>query len=279
MVYCGQQLRWIKGFSLAFFAVYFRSGVALLKSEGKKRTFATQSHSQLDMKTVRTDGIGGRGISFVPTSGTYSNVVIWLHGLGDTADGWASMMPSLGINDTKFILPTANSRGISLNGGMAMPGWSDIYGLDMNSREDAEGFAESADRINRIIQSEVDKGSVTNRIVIAGFSQGGALALHTSLRSQYTLGGCLALSTWLPLSSQYPSAMSAANANLKILQIHGDEDQVVAHQWGEMSHEKLKRLITAPVPEFVTIEGMGHSSDPDEITYVKRFLKSVFEQR
>lgn len=149
----------------------------------------------------------------------------------------------------------------------------------MNSPEDAEGFAESADRINRIIQTEVDKGTATNRIVVAGFSQGGALALHTSLSSQYTLGGCIALSTWLPLRSAYPSALSSANANLKILQIHGDEDRVVSHQWGEMSHEKLKTLITAPVPEFLTIEGMGHSSDPEEMTYVKRFLKSVFEQQ
>lgn len=90
--------------------------------------------------------------------------------------------------------------------------------------------------------------------MIAGFSQGGALALHTSLRSQYTLGGCLALSTWLPLGSHYPDALSTANANLKILQIHGDEDRVVSHQWGEKSHEKLKTLISAPVPEFLTIE-------------------------
>lgn len=122
MVYYGQQLKWIKGFSIAFFAICFRSGFALIKSESKKRTFAAQAQSQLNMQTIRNDGIGGRGMIFVPSSGSYSNVIIWMHGLGDTADGWASMMPSLGINDTKFILPTAKSRGISINGGSPMPG-------------------------------------------------------------------------------------------------------------------------------------------------------------
>jgi hypothetical protein len=75
-----------------------------------------------DMKSVRSDGHGGRGVTYTPTNGSYSNVVIWMHGLGDTADGWASLMPSLGIHDTKFVLPTATNRPISINGGMPMPG-------------------------------------------------------------------------------------------------------------------------------------------------------------
>ena len=70
------------------------------------------------MQNIRSDGIGGRGVTYVPTSGSYDNVVVWLHGLGDTADGWASLMPGLGLKDTKFILPTANSRPISINNGM-----------------------------------------------------------------------------------------------------------------------------------------------------------------
>jgi predicted esterase len=74
------------------------------------------------MQPIRNDGLGGRGVTYIPNSGTYSNVVVWMHGLGDTADGWASLMPSLGITDTKFILPTAKNRPISINGGMPMPG-------------------------------------------------------------------------------------------------------------------------------------------------------------
>lgn len=74
------------------------------------------------MQKVKNDSMGGRGITFIPSSGTYTNVVIWMHGLGDTADGWASLMPQLGLTDTKFILPTAPNRPISINGGSPMPG-------------------------------------------------------------------------------------------------------------------------------------------------------------
>jgi predicted esterase len=74
------------------------------------------------MQAVRSDGIGGRGVTYIPSSGSYKNVVVWMHGLGDTADGWAAMMPTLGLSDTKFVLPTATNLPITINGGMAMPG-------------------------------------------------------------------------------------------------------------------------------------------------------------
>jgi phospholipase/carboxylesterase len=88
-------------------------------------------------------------------------------------------VPEFKVSKTKFILPTAKSRPISLNRGMRMPGWSDIYGLDADSREDLAGFEESRDRINRIVEAEVARGIAPARIVLGGFSQGGALALHT----------------------------------------------------------------------------------------------------
>lgn len=155
-------------------------------------------------------------------------------------------------------------------------GWSDIYGLDMESPEDKEGFTQSAERVNHIIQQELDKGIPPNKIVVAGFSQGGALALHVALRSSHTLGGCIALSTWVPFRKEYPAALSSTAENLRVLQVHGDEDMVVSHRWGEGSHQLLKTMIKEPVPEFMTIEGMGHSSDDDEMAAVTRFLRSVF---
>jgi len=192
------------------------------------------------MQAVRNDGAGGRGIQYVPKSGDYQNVVVWLHGLGDTADGWASMMPELRLENTKFILPTAKSRPIALNGGSPMPGyllfsyfsvhvqcinitistgWSDIYGLSSNDREDREGFDESAARVNTLLQQEIDKGIAPGRIVVAGFSQGGALAFHTALRSAHTLGGIVALSTWVPLREDYPASFSSAMRTVPILQV------------------------------------------------------------
>eukprot|EP01031_Cornospumella_fuschlensis_P040788 gene40788-49745_t len=179
------------------------------------------------MQALRTDTIGGRGITYMPSSGKYEGCVIWMHGLGDTADGWASVVPELGLPNVKFILPTANNVAITINNGYRMPGWSDILGLSPSSPEDKQGMDASAERINRIIQQEIDSGVAPNKIVVAGFSQGGALALHTALRSQHSLGGCIALSTWVPFASEYPTSLSPAAANLKILQVHGDEDQVV----------------------------------------------------
>lgn len=239
------------------------------------RSFFTESY-KMSLKSVRNDGIGGRGVTFTPSTGTYKNVVIWMHGLGDTADGWASLMPSLGLSETKFVVPTATNRAISINGGMAMPAWFDIYGLDERAAEDRKGFEESKARIDRIIQTEVDQGIEPQRIVVAGFSQGGAVALHTSLRSTHALGGCIALSTWLPLRDDYPAALSPTAQNLKILQVHGNEDMVVSYPWGEHSHKALSKIVSVP-PKFVTIDGMGHSSDPDEIKEVKSFLSSIFD--
>ena len=94
---------------------------------------------------VRGDGIGGEGIVITPHGGQYDSVVIWMHGLGDTAMGWAPAMPGLGLAQTKFVLPTATARPISINGGMPMPGWFDIYGLDADSPEDEEGCVPSLD--------------------------------------------------------------------------------------------------------------------------------------
>jgi predicted esterase len=104
-------------------------------------------------------------------------------------------------------------------------GWSDIYGLDSSSEEDAAGFDLSASRINRIIQTEIDSGVPASKILIAGFSQGGALALHVALRSEHSLAAAVALSTWLPLNAEYPLKMTSAAGQLPVLQIHGYEDR------------------------------------------------------
>lgn len=114
---------------------------------------------------------GGRGVSMVPNSGKYSKLVLWFHGLGDEADGWSELMPKL--EDTKFVLPTAPVRPISLNGGFKMTGWSDIMGLSLDSPEDRAGFDESAARIDSIIKHEIEANGISaSNIAIGGFSQG-----------------------------------------------------------------------------------------------------------
>ena len=104
-----------------------------------------------------------------------------------------------------------------------MSGWSDINGLDSDSPEDEAGFNESAARVNALIDQEISTNNINpKKIVVAGFSQGGALALHVSLRYPVSLGGCVALSSWLPLRADYPAAFSATQSELPILQVHGD---------------------------------------------------------
>ena len=124
------------------------------------------------MKRISGDGMGGKGVIWIPQNG-YENVCIFFHGLGDTALGWAVVMPSLTIEKTKFILPTATPRSVSLNNGLNMNAWSDIQGLDYTFHEDSVGFTRSSERANCIIQKEIDSGIESNRIVIGGFGQGG----------------------------------------------------------------------------------------------------------
>ena len=225
-------------------------------------------------KGVRGDGNNGDGIQILPQDNKYENVVVFMHGLGDSCDGWASLMPELQLKNTKFILPTAKTRPISINGGYSMPGWSDIYGLDMESEEDRNGFNESGQRIEKLIDAEIQKGINSNKIVIGGFSQGGALALHVGLRYKHQLGGIVALSTWLPLRKDYPAALSDVGKNVPIFQVHGSDDMVVAYQWGKSTNDLIKTFSITNPPQFLTIPGMGHSSDPDEIKALKEFLTS-----
>jgi predicted esterase len=139
---------------------------SVLKKVVRFASFSLILARSIAMQASRGDGMGGKGIVLLPKAGTYSKVVFWFHGLGDTADGWAGLMPELKVDDCKFILPTAPERPISINGGYAMPGWSDIFGLDMEAKEDAVGFGESAERVNALIKMELDKGIPSNKIVL-----------------------------------------------------------------------------------------------------------------
>ncbi|CAM9717548.1 unnamed protein product, partial [Choristocarpus tenellus] len=210
------------------------------------------------LKGEKGDGIGGDGIILTPKDGEYDKVVIWLHGLGDTAQGWYSAMSAFNLRQTKFILPTADTRPISLNHGMPMPGWSDVNGLTEDAPEDAQGFAASANRVNAILEAENSKGVDMSRMVVGGFSQGGAVALHLCLRSTKQLAGCVAASSWVPMHKEYPGALGSAAKDIPVAQFHGDVDMVVQYTWGKHSHELMKNELELAAT-FSTVPGMGHS--------------------
>lgn len=171
------------------------------------------------LSIVLDDSLDGRGISIVPTSEKYDKVIIWFHGLGDTAEGWSKILPQLNIPNTKYIVPTAPIRPIKMYGNMPLPSWSNVIGLGKSFEEDREGFDNSTHRINRIIESELAAGILSKNILIGGYSQGGALALHITLRSRWILGGCVVLSGWLPFKDDYPAALSQSAKSIPILQV------------------------------------------------------------
>ena len=227
------------------------------------------------MKRISGDGAGGKGVTWIPQNG-YENVLIFFHGLGDTALGWSALMPSFALEKTKFILPTASSLSVSLNNGVKMHAWSDIKGLDSSFDEDAAGLGKSAERANFIIQKEIDSGIESNRIIVGGFAQGGALALHIALRSPHQLGGVIALSAWLPLKAEYPMKLSSAAIHLPVLQIHGEVDDVVSYEWGNTGYNCLVEMLTEPSPQFIAIPNLAHLCDEQEMERVKEFLEERF---
>ncbi|MGH8150384.1 MAG: alpha/beta hydrolase [Steroidobacteraceae bacterium] len=172
-----------------------------------------------------------------------SACVIWLHGLGADGYDFAPLVPELVLPAdlaVRFVFPHAPVRPVTLNGGAHMRAWYDVAGLTAEAPEDAAGIRESASRIERDIRREREAGVPASRIVIAGFSQGGAIALHTALRHAEPLGGVLALSTYLPLQRALGGEASDANRRIPILMCHGRYDPVLAIEGAERSRELLR---------------------------------------
>lgn len=201
--------------------------------------------------------------------------VIWLHGLGADGNDFAGLVPELdldGCPPIRFVFPHAPSIPITINGGYVMPGWYDLYGMDLVSKQDDRGIQKSEWAINALIENEVARGIPYERIVLAGFSQGCAMALHTALRLPHKIAGVMALSGYLPLADRFPSERHAANAHTPIFMAHGTQDPVVVIQRGEESRDALAKLghpvqwHTYPMP---------HSVHPREIADISAFLTQV----
>ncbi|XP_071355453.1 acyl-protein thioesterase 2 [Trachinotus anak] len=199
-------------------------------------------------------------------------VVIFLHGLGDTGHGWADTLTSIQLPHIKFICPNAPRIPVTLNMKMMMPAWFDLMGLTPDSQEDEYGIKKAAENIRAIIEHEAKNGIPPNRIILSGFSQGGALSLYTALTCQHELAGVVALSCWLPLHKSFPST-SSSNKNLPILQCHGEMDAMIPVKFGAMTAERLKSIVRPEMITFKTFPGLMHSSSPQEMQVVKEFLE------
>lgn len=204
-----------------------------------------------------------------------SAAVIWLHGLGADGNDFAPLVPQLdlaGCPPIRFIFPHAPSMPVAINGGYVMPAWYDILTPDLVKREDGAGIKRSALATEALIAQEVARGIESDHIVLAGFSQGCAMALHTGLRHADKLAGIMALSGYLPLTDTLATERSAANQHTPIFMAHGTTDPVVVLARAEASRQTLVNLgyavqwHTYPMP---------HSVHPKEIADIGRFLRTV----
>jgi len=211
----------------------------------------------------------------IDTADSPDAAVVWLHGLGADGHDFASLVPQLNLSrcpPIRFIFPHAPSMPITLNGGYVMPAWYDIRGTDLTSQQDDVGIATSDAAIVALIQREVVRGIAPERIVLAGFSQGCAMALHTGLRYPKKLAGILALSGYLPLADRFSKERALANATTPIFMAHGDDDAVVVPQRGRASRDQLFSLGYAV--EWHSYP-MPHSLHPQEIVDIANFLERV----
>jgi len=190
--------------------------------------------------------------------------VIWLHGLGADGHDFEPIVPELRLSlPVRFVFPHAPVRPVTINGGMAMRAWYDILGFDPHAKEDAAGIRASATAVGQLIEREIERGIPSERIVLAGFSQGGAIALHAALREPRPLAGVLALSTYLPLATSLASERSPANAGVPIFMAHGTSDSVLPLSLGESSRRALEVLGYAvdwhsyPMAHSVCLEEVG----------------------
>jgi len=168
--------------------------------------------------------------------------VIWLHGLGADGNDFVPVVPELKLPPTlalRFLFPHAPVRKVTINNGMAMRAWYDIAAADLNSRADIAGVRQSEGELEALIAREKSRGIAASRIVLAGFSQGGVIALHTAIRHQERLAGVIALSTYLVLADRLADEAAAANRDLPIFMAHGTADPVVRFEWGDASHRAL----------------------------------------
>ena len=167
----------------------------------------------------------------VASPGRHEATVIWLHGLGADSSDFLPIVPQLGLpsdNGVRFIFPNAPFRPITINQGMTMRGWYDIKGLDAGTKPDADGIIASSNAIGDLIQEERTAGVPSNRIMLAGFSQGGAIALHCGPRYGVPLAGICALSCYLPLADRLAAEAHMSNLDTPIFLGHGTEDPLIS---------------------------------------------------
>lgn len=201
--------------------------------------------------------------------------IIWMHGLGADKHDFEPAVPMLGLSSgrgVRFVFPNAPVRPITMNGGVPMRAWFDLIAAERDAPEDAAGIRESATHIEALIRKERERGVAADQIIVAGFSQGGAMALFTALRFPERLAGILALSTYLPISDAVKAERSEVNLDTPIFMAHGQHDEVIDFNFARNSRMKLAKMdYNVDWKEYP----MAHSVIPEELDDIRGFLDQV----
>lgn len=179
----------------------------------------------------------------IQAKGEHKATIIWLHGLGDSGNGFAPIAPELKLPDSlgvKFLFPHAPIRPVTINNGMEMRAWYDIKSMDMDSRADLEGVIDSSQRVEQLIRAEIESGIDSTKIMLIGFSQGGVISLHLGARYTKPLAGIVALSTYMCAPQTLSAEKSVENQNTPVFFAHGQQDEVVPLFLGNSAFQTMK---------------------------------------
>lgn len=199
--------------------------------------------------------------------------ILWLHGLGADGHDFEPLIPQLGIVEelgVRVILPHAPRRAVTINGGMVMPAWYDILGPDFRAGQDNAGIRNSELQLRALIGREISRGIAPERILLAGFSQGGAVVLHTGLRYPRPLAGILVLSAYLPLAETLQAEAAAANSTVPLMMAHGTQDPVVPLPLAAQSRDLLQQQGYAVAWHTYA---MAHAVCPEELQAIRAWLQ------
>ena len=210
----------------------------------------------------------------VPAQGTVQAVVVWLHGLGDSGHGFAPIVPELRLPANagiRFLFPHAPEIPVTVNGGMRMRAWYDIKTMDLTNRADEAGVRQSAIAVTALLDKLISSGVPSERIMLAGFSQGGVIALHLLPRLPYKLAGFMALSTYMACPDKLSAEQLSHNKNTPVFIAHGTQDPVVPMAAGQQAYNTYK---AAGFNVSWRDYRMPHSVCAQEVDEISRFIQS-----
>ncbi len=209
----------------------------------------------------------------VAAPGLVKAAVIWLHGLGDSGHGFAPIVPELRLpagHGIRFLFPHAPERPVTINNGFVMRAWYDLKTMDLQNRADEEGVRQSAAQVQTLIEKVIASGVPAEKILLAGFSQGGVIALHLLPRLPYKIAGVMALSTYMGMPDKLKAEMTGHNKATPVLVAHGTMDDVVPLSAGKAAFDALKY---AGFQVSWLDYRMAHSVCAQEVADLSRFIQ------